>query len=408
MMRPSDAKAVDVADVYKGDRIAGSLLRRPDGTEFQYKAGYVSEGGSPVASTLRLTTQPFRARSGAVPPFFAGLLPEGARLQALTTVVKTSADDELSLLVAVGSDTVGDVRVVPEGVIPAEKAPDLPSDVSQIRFAELLQASFDPQSDTIDRAVPGVQDKISDSMIAFPLKHAAGPSILKLEPVRYPLIARNEHFFLGLARLSGFAVPAHALVTDAVGEVGLLIARFDRVIDDGDMVRVAQEDGCQLLGRYPADKYRITVNELMDAVASTASASMAAALDLVLLYAFSWMLGNGDLHAKNYSLQWRDDGTFIVPTPAYDLVSTLAYPLDQHMAMRLDGRDSNFRAKYLCDFAERWGVPRRLTRRKLREVADRAEPGLEQIESIGFEADLTARMKVEILGRLNSLRAATE
>jgi serine/threonine-protein kinase HipA len=58
-----------------------------------------------------------------VPPFFAGLLPEGARLVALITRLKTSAADEFSLLVAVGGDTIGDVRVLPEGAAPEEPEP---------------------------------------------------------------------------------------------------------------------------------------------------------------------------------------------------------------------------------------------------------------------------------------------
>ena len=43
------------------------------------------------------------------------LLPEGRRLGALRRAVKTSADDELSLLLAVGADAIGDVQVVPSG-----------------------------------------------------------------------------------------------------------------------------------------------------------------------------------------------------------------------------------------------------------------------------------------------------
>jgi HipA N-terminal domain len=48
---------------------------------------------------------------GAVPAFFVGLLPEGVRLGVVTTSTKTSADDHFTLLLAIGADTIGDVRV---------------------------------------------------------------------------------------------------------------------------------------------------------------------------------------------------------------------------------------------------------------------------------------------------------
>ncbi len=53
--------------------------------------------------------------AGALPPFFSGLLPAGRRLTALRSAVKTSADDELTLLLAVGADTIGDVQILPHG-----------------------------------------------------------------------------------------------------------------------------------------------------------------------------------------------------------------------------------------------------------------------------------------------------
>ncbi len=404
-MRPSDAKRIDVADVYKGNRIAGQLVRTREGAEFRYDEQYVHDSRPAVASTLPLRQGPFRTGSGAVPPFFAGVLPEGARLQAVVTAVKTSADDELSLLLAVGSDTVGDVRVVPHGEEPPDTPVDLPTDPTQIRFADLLRRSVDPHAEALDSALPGVQEKISDAMISFPIKRLDRPAILKLEPVAYPLITRNEFFFLSLARRGGFAVPDHELVTDQDGAAGLLIGRFDRAKDaEGESTRIAQEDGCQLLGRYPADKYRVTVNELAEAVAATASAPRVAVVDLMLQIAFSWMIGNGDLHAKNYSLQWREGGALVAATPVYDVISTLPYPMDQHMAMRLDGRDANFQAQYFIDFAERFGVPSKLSLRRLSELADRCEPGLSELGSIGYDAATTEHLEREIRSRLGTLR----
>src|SRR4051812_47003425 len=104
-------RAVEEADVYKAGRHAGTLVRRPSGVEFRYLATWVEAGGAPVASTLPLTSQGPGHGGGALPAYFAGLLPEGRRLGALRRAVKTSADDELTLLLAVGADAIGDVQV---------------------------------------------------------------------------------------------------------------------------------------------------------------------------------------------------------------------------------------------------------------------------------------------------------
>ncbi|VAW08601.1 hypothetical protein MNBD_ACTINO01-822, partial [hydrothermal vent metagenome] len=276
-MYPAETKRVLRASVYKREVVAGEIVRTATGTSFQYHDAYLAGNGDAVASTLPPRSRPYVTGSGSLPPFFTGLLPEGARLDAVIAAVGTSADDELSLLLAVGGDAVGDVRVVPSGTTPPDLAQDLPTNPSTVRFRDLLARTVDPLAERLDSALPGVQDKISDSMISFPVKRSRLPAILKLDPSAYPLITRNEHFFLSMARMAGFAVPDHDLVVDTAGEVGLLIARFDRVqMADRSTERVGQEDACQLLGRYPADKYRVTVNDIADRVSEVATAPRAA------------------------------------------------------------------------------------------------------------------------------------
>ena len=107
------------ADVYVDGAHAATLTRNSDGgVTFAYVDSFLASAKFPIATTLPLTHTPLVTAGGAVPPFFAGLLPEGRRLSALKKSVKTSADDELSLLLAVGEDTVGNVSVVPAGEKP--------------------------------------------------------------------------------------------------------------------------------------------------------------------------------------------------------------------------------------------------------------------------------------------------
>jgi len=403
-MRPSDVRHIDRADVYKKDDRAGWLTRTGSGVEFLYDDEYLEAGGVAVATTLPTRSQPYLTGSGSLPPFFTGLLPEGARLDAVIAAIGTSADDELSLLLGVGGDAIGDVRVVPSGEPPPDRMPDLPHRADTVVFRQLLARTIDPLSDRLDSSLPGVQSKISDAMISFPIKRARRPGILKLDPPSYPLIVRNEHFFLSMARSAGFAVSDHELVTDAEGEVGLLVARFDRIRNpDRTFARLAQEDACQLLGRYPADKYRVSVNDIVQPISEVATSPQTAVLDLVLQVAFSWMIGNSDLHGKNYSLLWRQDG-IVAATPAYDVVSSLPYPVNQRMALRMDGRDDNFTRSAFVDFADRFGVPARLVTRRLDAMIRNSEPALNDLGSIGYDSAATARLKAEIRRRMETLR----
>jgi len=114
----------DRADVYKGERLAGWLVRDRGDTLFGYQADYLDdEDAPPVALTLPKQADPVRTGGESVPAFFAGLLPEGARLTAVVTNTKTSLDDHLTLLLAVGQDTIGDVRVVPAGRPDSRRSP---------------------------------------------------------------------------------------------------------------------------------------------------------------------------------------------------------------------------------------------------------------------------------------------
>jgi len=239
---PADLKHVAAADVYKGEARAGTLTRLGDGgTAFAYSEQYLAGGGPAVASTLPVRPEPFVTRSGAVPAFFAGLLPEGVRLQAVIAAVKTSADDELSLLLAVADDAVGDVTVVPAGEPPSRAggAPNL-TDPARVSFEELFANSIDPGGAYLDRAVSGVQEKLSSAVVSFPLRRRATPSILKLNSPAYPRVVENEAFFLSLARTCGFRVPSFEVIRDRDGHSGLLVERFDRTVSGGNVARIAQ------------------------------------------------------------------------------------------------------------------------------------------------------------------------
>ena len=115
----NDPRAVAHLHVHKDGRCAATLTRTDAGVEFRYEETYLADGGCAIATSLPPTDEPLVTPGRSVPPYFAGLLPEGRRLSALRRGLKISAEDELSLLAAVGDDPVGDVTVGPSAAPPA-------------------------------------------------------------------------------------------------------------------------------------------------------------------------------------------------------------------------------------------------------------------------------------------------
>jgi serine/threonine-protein kinase HipA len=402
----SDPRLVEVADVYKKDWLAGRILRRDDVVEFSYSAEYLQSGRPAVAHTLPLGSGSVMASGGAVPAFFAGLLPEGARLTALARRLKTSGDDMLSLLLAVGGDTVGDVRVLPAGAAPADPAALVRAGRWEDEdFGDLFSKSVGLDPEGADRvAIPGVQVKVSAEMISLAVMQGASRWLLKLEPEGYPRLLENEAFFLAMAGHCGLRVPDAEIVRDRAGRPGLLVRRFDRVEHGGDVLRLAQEDACQLLGRYPADKYRLPYRDVARGVLEVSTIPAVDALELVVLAAFSYLVGNGDLHAKNVSAGETTSGDVRL-TPAYDLLSTLAYVGDDPMALRIDGRDRNLRRPHLVEFGGRLGVRERALARALDRMCDVVPAWIARIPEIGLDERVTARLQRELARRLDDLAA---
>ena len=363
-----DLRRVRSADVLKAGRLAGRLERRPDGgIEFRYLDEYLRGADpEPVAFALPLGPDAVHTPSGSLPAFFAGLLPEGHRLTVLRRAVKTSASDELSLLLAVGEDAPGDVQIVPEGVEPSEPPPVIGAEASDA-------LDFNALVDELDRhAIPGMQRKASASMISTPLATRSGRYILKLSPIEYPHLVENEAAHLAAARALKVPVSAAAVVHDRDGTPGLLVQRFDRVRgDDGAWLRLALEDATQVLGQPPAAKYNVDGEHVVTALAGVCGAPAVATRNLYLQFLFAWLTGNGDLHAKNLAVLRADAGgrpgrpgspgsrcNRWAIAPVYDIPCTLVYG-DDSMALPIAGRTRRLRLHHWREFGSAIGLPER-------------------------------------------------
>ncbi len=149
----------------------------------------------------------------------------------------------------------------------------------------------------------------------------------------------------------------------------IVVERFDRQVSaDGAVERVHQEDFCQATGLPPETKYEEdggpSLRRIAGILAEVADPnSMERLLGAVTVNA---LIGNGDAHAKNFSLLHTASGALAL-APLYDLLSTLYYE-DDRLAMYIDNvhRTNRVTAERIANEAASWG----LARERAAEIVD--------------------------------------
>lgn len=144
---------------------------------------------------------------------------------------------------------------------------------------------------------------------------------------------------MSLAKMVGIDVPAIDLVDIAsinnlpaginqLGSKAFIVKRFDRT---GDGQRIHTEDFAQVFGVYPHAKYEKTSYRSLARVSAAESGDEDIA-EFIRRATFKVLIGNGDMHLRNWSLIYRDRQRAEL-SPAYDLASTIAYNPDDKSAL---------------------------------------------------------------------------
>jgi serine/threonine-protein kinase HipA len=85
-------------------------------------------------------------------------------------------------------------------------------------------------------------------------------------------------------------------------------------------------------------------------------------------FALAWLIGNGDLHAKNVSVVQLPSGEWRL-APIYDVSSTLPYG-DPSMALSLQGMTEGLTRRHFLAFGAALGLPARAVESALAEVLE--------------------------------------
>ncbi|MGR1583216.1 type II toxin-antitoxin system HipA family toxin [Thalassobius sp. S69A] len=268
----------------------------------------------------------FRPYQKRVMPFFSNLLPEGHLRKYLAEQVGVNPEREFYLLWALGHDLPGAITIAPaDGEAWPPDAADGADDHGD-----------DQRENALRFSLAGVQLKFSAVMeasggLTIPASGVGGSWIVKLPSREFAGVPENEFSMMKLASLIGMNVPAIHLVgidaiknlpegIDKIGNHAFVIERFDR-LSDGSRVHI--EDFAQVYGLYPEDKYgNGTFRNIAQVIA--AEGNDADIIEYVRRLTFNMLIGNADMHMKNWSLIYPDR-RYVSLAPAYDFVATVPY-----------------------------------------------------------------------------------
>ena len=350
-----------------------------DRSIFAFNDDYIADSGRPVLGLgfknrygeLLTEFRPYRTRTM---PFFSNLLPEERLRDYLAERAGVNPGREFHLLWALGEDLPGaiTVRSADGEEWPPEIGEPLDEDSARERDEKALRFSL-----------AGVQLKFSalesaSGGLTIPAKGIGGSWIVKLPSERFRGVPDNEFSMMSLARKLGMNVPAAGLVNvkdidglppDVVTMDGkaLAIERFDRLSDGS---RVHTEDFAQIFGVYPEDKYKkASMVNIANVVA--AESDDTDIREFVRRLVFNTLIGNADMHIKNWSVYYPDKRTARL-APAYDFVSTIPYIPDNKAALTVSRskRFDDFDEEELVHFAGRVKLAKALVLDAARETVE--------------------------------------
>ncbi|MFJ5336345.1 type II toxin-antitoxin system HipA family toxin [Pectobacterium sp. CHL-2024] len=163
-----------------------------------------------------------------------------------------------------------------------------------------------------------------------------GLYILKPSPIEFPHLAENEHATMTLMARLGFAVPPHGLLrfkpeqADDEPEFAFVIKRFDRDEKTGHPIHQEQLDGAMGIGEkfgktHTDGRQYVSYERLALFLSKHVNDNIVFKIDLFRRIAYAYMLGNNDMHLRNFGLMHLRSGQLML-APIYDFVSVAPYP----------------------------------------------------------------------------------
>lgn len=258
--------------------------------------------------------------------------------------------------------------------------------------------------------VPGVQKKLSlhlstDVEARLTIVDYPTGYILKPQTEEYASLPEYEHLAMNLAKMAGIKMVPHALM-NVCGQYAYITKRIDRQIK-GDCINLyAMEDFCQISNRLTHDKYKGSYESCGRIIKKYSRCPGLDLSELFLRTAFSFIIGNSDMHLKNFSLIENEPaGRSFTLSKAYDILPVnVILPEDkEQLALTLNGKKKNIKKKDFFAFAKSIELPEKSAENMLKKLCSLKEKFLDGCEEAYLTDEQKESMKQLIIRRMEEI-----
>ena len=236
--------------------------------------------------------------------------------------------------------------------------------IPEIEITDSVLEELAKESTNKGYTIPGVQKKLSLhlSKEVYPrltvVNYPTG-YILKPQVKEFRALPEAEHIVMSMADKAKIRTVPHALVKSK-DSYAYITKRIDRVFSkDSNVKLIAMEDFCQLDLRLTQDKYKGSCERCGNIIKKYSSRSGLDMTELFYRLVFSFIVGNSDMHLKNFSLIESESGSGEYHlSPAYDLLPVnVIIPEDkEEFALPINGKKRNIHRKDFLVFAVDCGI----------------------------------------------------
>ncbi len=245
-------------------------------------------------------------------------------------------------------------------------------------------------------SIQGVQPKLSAILniknSRFDLVDSGGKYILKPQHHIYPQLPENEDLTMRMAEAAGINIPLHGMIWSKDKSLTYFIKRFDRA---GHRDKIPTEDFAQLAGLSRETKYNYSMEKLIQLIDEYCTFPVIEKSKMFRLVLFNFLVGNEDMHLKNYSVI-RNEGK-IELSPAYDLLnSTIVLKGGaEEIALTLAGKKKKLSKEILIDYfgKERCGLNEKIIDYNIHALKKGSEVWFDLINISFLSNDLKEKYK---------------
>src|SRR5690606_29167998 len=180
-----------------------------------------------------------------------------------------------------------------------------------------------------------------------------GNYIVKPPHPDFPQMPEMEFLCMHLILACGMDTVPFSLIPMISGELVYITKRIHRLHGD----RIAMEDFCQLTERLTERKYAGSHEQIAKAIRKFARNPLLEEVHFYELVLACFLMGNSDMHLKNFSLIKREKGYYLAP--AYDVIASKMYISDdrEELALTLNGKRNKLIRNDFEQTMNRGGLP---------------------------------------------------